>query len=88
MIQYIEDRDLGDEHLPFTGAIHAVWEDVQFVRGTRGKQYIIPVEFIDDSEEDFECCADCDLPDACNDFGCAKKQGFSRLDDGIQIDWD
>ena len=31
-----------------------------------------------DNEEDFECCNDCDLPDACSDFGCAIKQGIRK----------
>lgn len=30
----------------------------------------------DDDEDDFQCCADCDLPDACSDFGCAIKSGL------------
>lgn len=30
-------------------------------------------------EEDFECCDNCDLPDACADFGCAIKQGIKQL---------
>ena len=25
---------------------------------------------------EFECCDNCDLPDACSDFGCAIKQGL------------
>ena len=31
--------------------------------------------------EHFECCQECDLPDACADFGCAIKSGVkeSRL---------
>ena len=32
----------------------------------------------DDSEDDFEPCANCDLPDACADFGCAIKQGIRK----------
>ena len=24
----------------------------------------------------FECCDDCDLPDACSDFGCAIEAGL------------
>lgn len=34
------------------------------------------VEYVDD--EDFDHCMDCDLPDACSDFGCAIKQGIRR----------
>lgn len=30
---------------------------------------------------DFECCDNCDMPDACEDFGCAIKTGV-RKDDG------
>lgn len=26
--------------------------------------------------DEFQCCSDCDLPDACLDFGCAIKQGL------------
>lgn len=35
---------------------------------------------IDDDFEfdEFECCNDCDLPDACSDFGCAIKQGIRK----------
>lgn len=29
-------------------------------------------------EEDFEPCSNCDLPDACNDFGCAIKNGVRK----------
>jgi len=29
-------------------------------------------------ENDFQCCADCDLPDACEDFGCAIKNGVIK----------
>lgn len=29
----------------------------------------------DEYEDDFDHCADCDLPDACSDFGCAIKTG-------------
>ena len=33
----------------------------------------------DDSDEDnFQCCENCDLPDACADFGCAIKQGIRK----------
>lgn len=42
----------------------------------------------DFEDDDFQCCSDCDLPDACSDFGCAKKQGFKREDDGMQVGWD
>jgi hypothetical protein len=30
----------------------------------------------DDDEPYFDTCGDCDLPDACTDFGCAIKQGL------------
>lgn len=30
----------------------------------------------EDQDFDFECCEDCDLPDACEDFGCAIKAGL------------
>lgn len=29
-----------------------------------------------DNEDGFEPCDDCDLPDACADYGCAIKQGL------------
>ena len=37
-------------------------------------------DFDDDYEDDddFQCCGDCDLPDACSDFGCAIKQGIVK----------
>ncbi len=31
-------------------------------------------------DDDFECCSNCDLPDACEDFGCAIKQGLKEDD--------
>jgi len=31
-----------------------------------------------DDEFDFQSCANCDLPDACADFGCAIKQGIYK----------
>lgn len=34
----------------------------------------------DDCDDDaMDICADCDLPDACRDFGCAIKQGIREL---------
>lgn len=33
-------------------------------------------EVIDD--DDFLCCEDCDLPDACADFGCAIVNGIRK----------
>jgi hypothetical protein len=30
----------------------------------------------DDDEDEFECCDECDLPDACMDFGCAIRNGI------------
>lgn len=36
-------------------------------------------EYFNELEEDsFQCCADCDLPDACSDFGCAIKAGIVK----------
>ncbi len=32
----------------------------------------------DDDEDDFQPCDDCDLPDACADFGCAIKNGVRK----------
>lgn len=32
-------------------------------------------------EEDFESCTNCDLPDACADFGCAIKAGLKSPND-------
>ena len=31
-----------------------------------------------DTEDDFKCCDNCDLPDACADFGCAIKAGIKK----------
>ena len=36
-------------------------------------------EFYWDDEDGFQCCDNCDLPDACADFGCAIKQGIKKL---------
>lgn len=33
-----------------------------------------------DDENEFYPCADCDLPDACADFGCAIANGVKRPD--------
>jgi hypothetical protein len=35
---------------------------------------IIEVE----DDEDFDTCSDCDLPDACADFGCAVEKGLRK----------
>jgi len=35
-----------------------------------------------DDEDDWQPCDNCDLPDACEDFGCAIKSGV-RKDDGL-----
>ena len=32
----------------------------------------------DMDDDNFQCCADCDLPDACRDFGCAIKAGIVK----------
>lgn len=32
----------------------------------------------DYEEDDFQSCDDCDLPDACADFGCAIKNGVRK----------
>lgn len=29
-----------------------------------------------EDEDNFQCCDNCDLPDACSDFGCAIQQGI------------
>ena len=34
-----------------------------------------------DDGEDFECCDNCDLPDACYDFGCAVEQNLKSEDE-------
>jgi len=31
-----------------------------------------------EDEDDFQCCDNCDLPDACADFGCAIKQWLRK----------
>ena len=36
----------------------------------------------EDDEDDFQCCDNCDLPDACADFGCAIKSGVRKY-----IEW-
>jgi hypothetical protein len=39
----------------------------------------------DFDDDHFEVCANCDLPDACYDFGCAIKSGIRKNnpEDGI-----
>lgn len=34
--------------------------------------------YYDDEEDGFEPCDNCDLPDACADFGCAIKKGVRK----------
>jgi hypothetical protein len=31
-----------------------------------------------EDEDNFQCCDNCDLPDACSDYGCAIQQGLRR----------
>lgn len=31
-----------------------------------------------EDEDNFQCCDNCDLPDACSDFGCAIQQGLRK----------
>jgi len=31
-----------------------------------------------EDEDNFHCCDNCDLPDACSDFGCAIQQGLRK----------
>lgn len=33
-----------------------------------------------EDEDNFQCCDNCDLPDACSDYGCAIQQGLRRND--------
>jgi len=35
----------------------------------------------EDFEDEFECCGECDQPDACADFGCSIKQGLKEPND-------
>lgn len=35
-------------------------------------------EFKDEDEDNFQPCDNCDLPDACADFGCAIKNGVRK----------
>lgn len=32
----------------------------------------------DEEDDEFQCCENCDLPDACADFGCAIKSGVRK----------
>lgn len=31
-----------------------------------------------EDEDNFQCCDNCDLPDACSDFGCAIQAGLRK----------
>ena len=44
----------------------------------------LPAPDFDDDDE-FQCCDNCDRPDACADFGCAIKSGLRKTfnEDGI-----
>lgn len=45
-----------------------------------GKHPVVCCFLSDDCDDDaMDICADCDLPDACRDFGCAIKQGIREL---------
>jgi hypothetical protein len=33
----------------------------------------------EEQEDNFHPCGNCDLPDACEDFGCAVKQGIKQI---------
>lgn len=35
-------------------------------------------DFFWEDEDSFQCCDNCDLPDACCDFGCAIQQGLKK----------
>jgi len=43
-------------------------------------EHVYGAAFMEDYNEDdgFEPCNDCDLPDACSDFGCAIKSGIKK----------
>jgi hypothetical protein len=34
-----------------------------------------------EDDEDFDLCSECDLPDACSDFGCAIQSGLKLKED-------
>ena len=45
------------------------------------KQGLCPSCYEDENdcdEDDFQCCDECDQPDACADFGSAIKQGLKK----------
>ncbi len=43
------------------------------------KEHAEPMDDEDNEEEiDFYPCDNCDLPDACEDFGCAIKSGIKK----------
>lgn len=52
-------------------------EDNQFFE-THSNLYPYESEFDEDDEIEFNPCDNCDLPDACADFGCAIQQGIRR----------
>jgi len=79
--------DGGDNHL-CGGCMYAVNEAVKsYVCKGCGKKHAPGVVWVwddwcedcehktfnGDDDDDFQSCGDCDLPDACRDFGCAIK---------------
>lgn len=52
------------------------------LREKDGKDIPIPIMKADDEDDSWQPCDNCDLPDACEDFGCAIKSGV-RKDDGL-----
>lgn len=59
-------------------------ELVKFVEDyMKDNQPIVTVEMhepddFEDDDNEFQCCDNCDLPDACCDFGCAIKAGIKE----------
>ena len=79
---YMKDGDIYTEEGYNMGGIHhEFW--VSRTGGFWENDWSIYNEMFDVSEvgfddDEFQCCDNCDLPDACADFGCAIKKGIRK----------
>lgn len=55
-------------------------DDAEFNRAGYEHAQEIQQQEDESDEENFECCLNCIQPDACEDFGCAIKQGLQNDD--------
>lgn len=56
-------------------------QDWEIVEDENASNQNLPEPIDDDSEIEFPICDNCDLPDACADYGCAIKSGVRKITD-------